>query len=76
MSRLYSIFNSEALGLFSAVVLHVIIIVAICVGIAGLVVSLGKWKISMGLLPRFKSLTMARHHERGGISEHSDLPSH
>jgi hypothetical protein len=67
MSRLYSIFNSEALGLSSALVLDIIIIVAICVGLAGLVVSLGKWKISMGFLPRFKSLTMPRHHERGGI---------
>ena len=51
-------------------ILDLIIIVVITVGVAGLVVSLGKWKIKMGLLPRFKSFTMPRHHERRGISEH------
>jgi hypothetical protein len=57
-------------------ILDLIIIVVISVGVAGLVLSLGKWKIKMGLLPRFKNSTMSRHHERGGISEHSDLPSY
>lgn len=54
-------------------ILDLIIIVMISVGVAGLVVSLGKWKIRMGLLQRFKSLTVPRHYARGGISEHSDL---
>jgi hypothetical protein len=45
--------------------LDLIIIVVIIMGVSRLVVSLGKWKIGMGLLPRFKSLTMPRHHERG-----------
>jgi hypothetical protein len=57
-------------------ILDLIIIVVISVGVAVLVVSLGKWKLKMGLLPRFKSLTMPRHHERGGISKHSELPSY
>jgi hypothetical protein len=48
--------------------LDLIIIAVISVGVAVLAVSLGKWKIKMGLLPRFKSLTMPRHRERSGIS--------
>jgi len=55
--------------------LDLIIIVEISVVVAVLVVSLGKWKIKMGLLPRFKSLAMPRHHERGGVFKHSELPS-
>jgi hypothetical protein len=42
-------------------ILDLIIIVVISVGVAGLVLSLGKWKIKMGLLSRFKSLTKPRH---------------
>jgi hypothetical protein len=57
-------------------ILDLSIIVVISVGVAVLVVSLGKWKIKMGLLPRFKNFTMPRRHERGGISEHSDLPTY
>jgi hypothetical protein len=58
--------------LYSNSILDLVIIVLISVGIAGLAVSLGKWKIRMGLLPRFKSPTMPRHNEWGGISEYSD----
>jgi hypothetical protein len=46
-------------------ILDLIIIVAISVGVARLVVSFGKWKIKMGLLPRFQSIGMPRHPERG-----------
>ncbi len=74
MSSLSSIFGLMALDVFSAVILPIISIVLISVGIAGLVVSLGRWKIRMGFLPRFKGPTMPRHHEQGGISEYSDRP--
>jgi hypothetical protein len=57
-------------------ILDLIIIAVISVGVAVLAVSPGKWKIKMGLLPRFKSLTMPRHRERSGISKHSGLPSY
>jgi hypothetical protein len=56
-------------------ILDLIITVVIGGGVAGLVVSLGKWKINAGLLPRLKRLTMRNHYERGSISEHTDLPS-
>jgi hypothetical protein len=56
-------------------ILDLIITVVIGGGIAGLVVSLGKWKTKAGLLPRLKRLTMRNHYERCGISEHTDLPS-
>jgi hypothetical protein len=52
-------------------ILDLTIIVVISVGVAGLVVSLGKWKIRIALLRRFKSLTMSNPYERRGISEHS-----
>jgi hypothetical protein len=42
-------------------ILDLIIIVVISVGVAVMVVSLGKWKIKMGLLSRLKSLTKPRH---------------
>jgi hypothetical protein len=35
-------------------ILDLMIVVVISVGVAVLVISLGKWKIKMGLLPRFK----------------------
>jgi hypothetical protein len=61
-------------------ILDFIIIVIISVSVAVLVVSLGKWKIKMGLLPRFKSLTMPKHRRNimsgGGISKRSELPSY
>jgi len=63
------------MGISFAVVLPIIIIVAICVGVAGLVLTIGKWKEKMGLLPKFKSPTVPRHHQRGGISKYSDRPS-
>jgi hypothetical protein len=52
-------------------ILDLAIIAVISVGVAGLVVSLGTWKIRMALLQRFKSLTMSNPYERREISEHS-----
>jgi hypothetical protein len=46
-------------------ILDLMIVVVISVGVSVLVISLGKWKIKMGLLPRFKSLTTPRHHRAG-----------
>ena len=48
-------------GLFSAVVLSSSIIATVCVAIAALVISIGEWKIRMGLFPRFKSMAVPRH---------------
>jgi hypothetical protein len=55
-------------------ILDLIITVVIGGSVAGLVVSLGKWKPKTGLLLRFKRLTMRNHYDRGGIPEHTDLP--
>ena len=58
---LFSIFGLMALGIFSAVVLPISIIAAVCVAVAALVISIGEWKIRMGLFPRFKSMAVPRH---------------
>jgi hypothetical protein len=50
--------------MFSTVVLPVSIIAAVCMAVAALVISIGEWKIGMGLLPRFKSLAVPRRHQR------------
>jgi hypothetical protein len=52
--------------LYSNLVLDLVMIVLISVGVAGLAVSLGKWKTKMGLLQRFESPTVPRHHAWGG----------
>ena len=48
-------------GLFSAVVLSSGIIATLCLAIAALVISIGEWKVRMGLLPGFKSLPIPAH---------------
>jgi hypothetical protein len=58
---LCSIFGLIALGVFSAVVLPVSIIAGVCLAVAALVISIGEWKIRMGLFPRFKSMAVPRH---------------
>ena len=58
---LFSIFGLMALGIFSAVVLPISIIAAVCLVVAALVISIGEWKIRMGLFPRFKSMAVPRH---------------
>jgi hypothetical protein len=64
VGMLFSIFGLMAFGIFSAVVLPISIIAALCLAVATLVISVGEWKIRMGLLPRFKSMAVPRHHER------------
>ena len=48
-------------GLFSAVVLSSGIIATLCLAIAALVISIGEWKTSLGLLPKFKRLAAPAH---------------
>jgi hypothetical protein len=63
-----SILSSEfgPLGLdgFSAVVLAI----AICVAVALFVITVGQWKVRMGLLPAFKSLPLALRRKRSRVS--------
>jgi hypothetical protein len=61
--------------LYSNSILDLIIIAVVSVGVAGLAVSLGQWKMKMGLLQRFKGPTVPRHHAPCDITEHSDLSS-
>jgi hypothetical protein len=60
LGMLFSIFGLMALGIFSAVVLPISIIAAVCLVVAALVISIGEWKIRMGLFPGFKSLPVSR----------------
>lgn len=53
-------------GMFSTVLLPVSIIAGVCLAVAALVVSIGEWKIRIGLLPSFKNVAVPRHRERRG----------
>jgi hypothetical protein len=60
---LFSNFRLIASGFVSAVVANGVI-ATVCFAIAALVISIGEWKIRLGLLPRFKILAVpapARH---------------
>ena len=61
--------------LYSNSILDLIIIVLVSIGVAGLAVSLGQWKMKMGLFQRFKSPTVPRHHAPCDMTKHSDLSS-
>jgi len=52
--------------MFSTVVLSASIIAGVCLAVAALVISIGEWKIRIGLLPSFKSVAVPRRHERCG----------
>jgi hypothetical protein len=58
MTILYSVLGLIALSLFSVIVVP-IAVVSFFVGVAGLVASVGKWKIRTELEPRFSSLRVA-----------------
>ncbi len=54
------------MGMFSTVVLSVSIIEGVCLAVAALVVSIGEWKIRIGLLPNLELTGVPRRHERRG----------
>ena len=45
-------------------ILELTFIAAMCESIAGLAISLGKWKTKMGILPRFKDQDGKQHTRR------------
>jgi hypothetical protein len=55
MNRLYSIVGTKALGLSSAVVVPVVMLIAVVTAVAGLVVGIDHWKAKNGFWTRFKS---------------------
>jgi hypothetical protein len=57
MNILYPILGFIALGIAAAIVLPIIVVIFF-LGVAGLVVSLGTWKIRMDLSPKFKTLSV------------------
>jgi hypothetical protein len=57
---LFSNFGLIASGFVSAVVASGVIVTA-CLAVAALVISIGEWKIKLGLLPGFKSLPVPAH---------------
>jgi hypothetical protein len=59
VGMLFSNFGPMASGFVSAVVANGVI-ATVCLAIAALVISIGEWKIRLGLLPRFKSLAGRR----------------
>jgi hypothetical protein len=61
VGMLFSTFGLMAFSIFSTVVVPVSIIAGVCLAVAALVISIGEWKIRMGLFPRFKSLTAPRY---------------
>jgi hypothetical protein len=66
VGMLFSNFGLIASGFVSAVVASETIVTA-CLAVAALVISIGEWKIRLGLLPSFKSLPVpahARHRDR------------
>ncbi len=56
----FSNFGLIASGFVSDVVASDIIVTA-CLAVAALVISIGEWKIRLGLLPSFKSLPVPAH---------------
>jgi hypothetical protein len=68
MNKLYSIVGVSALGLSSAVVLPILILIAVVSSVAGLVISIGNWKSRNGFLARFKSSNASRHRRRSSNS--------
>ena len=60
MGMLFSNFGLMAAGFVSAVVTSGVIVTE-CLAVAALVISIGEWKIRLGLLPRFKSLPVPAH---------------
>jgi hypothetical protein len=61
VGMLFSNFGLIASGFVSAVVLPSGMIVTACLAVAALVISIGEWKIKLGLLPGFKSLPVPAH---------------
>jgi hypothetical protein len=61
VGMLFSNFGLIASGFVSAVVLPSGMIVTACLAVAALVISIGEWKIRLGLLPGFKSLPVPAH---------------
>jgi hypothetical protein len=49
------------MDMFSTVVLPVSIIAGVCLAVAALVISIGEWKIRMGLFLRSTSRAVPRH---------------
>ena len=64
MNRLYSIVGAKALGLSSAVALPIIMLIAVVTAVAGLVVSIGQWKVRNGFLTRFRSPNLSSYRHR------------
>ena len=73
MSRLYAIVGATALGLSSAVVLPILMLIAVVTGIAVLVIGLGNWKVRNGYLAMFKSSNLSRHRDGSAMLRAPDI---
>ena len=62
MYKLYSMVGTKALGLSSAVVLPVAMLIALVTAIAGLVLGIDQRKAKNGSLTRSKSSRLSTHH--------------
>jgi hypothetical protein len=60
VGMLFSNFGLIASGFVSAIVASGVIVTA-CLAVAALVISIGEWKIRLGLLPGFKSRPVPAH---------------
>jgi hypothetical protein len=72
MNILYPNFVTTGMEIFWAVVLPIIIIVATCIAVAGLVLTIGKWKIRMGVLSKLKSPVITKHRRALGPPKYKD----